>query len=208
MKEIGKVLDRGETVLWEGGPSFWPFLFGGSMVTLIFGLFWMAFLVPFIALALFDIFFGSRIFGFGILLLPHFWVGILLVFGIPLYQVLVHKHTWYAITDKRVIFQKGLVGRDFEIVDHDRIGSSEVNVGIFDKLFGGSTGSIIVSAASGATGGIKPRIIRNIADPYAIFRLLKQVSHDVKTDIEFPNRLRPPDNPGYSSVYNPGNKPF
>ena len=43
MREIDKVLDEKEKVLWEGKPKFWPFLLGGSIVTTIFGLFWMLF---------------------------------------------------------------------------------------------------------------------------------------------------------------------
>lgn len=50
---------------------------------------------------------------------PHFWVGVALVFGIPLYKALVYKHTYYAITNKRVLIQTGLIGRDFEMVDFD-----------------------------------------------------------------------------------------
>src|SRR3989344_5210167 len=102
MRELDKVLDQNEKVFWEGAPSFWPFLLGGSIITTIFGLFWMVFLIPFIGFAIYDIIWGSHIFGFGIFLLPHFWIGIFLVFGIPAYQILVHKHVYYAITNKRV----------------------------------------------------------------------------------------------------------
>jgi hypothetical protein len=33
--------------------------------------------------------------------------------------------------------------------------------------------------------------------------LLKKVSFDVKTDINYPNKLRPNENPGYNVDYNP-----
>lgn len=206
-RELDKVLDANEKVFWEGGPSFWPFLFGGSVITTIFGLFWMAFLIPFMIMAVINIAKGGLM-GWGIFLLPHFWVGIVLIVGIPLYQLLVYKHVYYAITNKRVLFQKGLIGRDFEIVDFDQITNAEVNVGVFDTLFGGKTGSILISTAGSITyqrgiGSQRPYTLRNIENPYEVFKFFKKVSHAVKTDIQFPNQYRPTTNPGYKTEYNP-----
>lgn len=208
MRELDKVLDENEKVFWEGKPKFWPFLLGGSIFTMIFGLFWMLFLIPFVGFAIFDIISGSHILGFGIFLLPHFWIGFFLVFGIPIYQILVYKHVYYAITNKRVLFQKGLIGRDFEIVDFDQITNAEVNVGLFDKLFGGNSGSILISTAGSAAHErrdlvLKPYTLRNIKNPYNVFKFFKKVSHAVKTDIQFPNQYRPSKNPGYKTSYNP-----
>ncbi|HLC86678.1 MAG TPA: hypothetical protein VJH65_00160 [Candidatus Nanoarchaeia archaeon] len=55
MRELDKVLDKNEKVFWEGKPKFWPFLLGGSIITTIFGLFWMVFLIPFIVIAAINI---------------------------------------------------------------------------------------------------------------------------------------------------------
>ena len=207
MRELDKVLDQNEKVFWEGKPKFWPFLLGGSIITIIFGLFWMVFLIPFIVIAAINISQGG-LFGWGIFLLPHFWVGIVLVFGIPIYQILVYKHVYYAITNKRVLFQKGLIGRDFEMVDFDQITNTEVDVGVLDKLFGGGSGSILISTAGSFTytrrGAVqKPYTISHIDNPYEVFKFFKKVSHAVKTDIQFPNKYRPETNPGYGTDYNP-----
>ncbi|MBM3233348.1 hypothetical protein FJZ18_04245 [Candidatus Pacearchaeota archaeon] len=59
MREIDKVLDDQEKVFWEGAPKFWPFFLGGSIIVVIFGAFWMLFLIPFIALGLFAAFSGQ-----------------------------------------------------------------------------------------------------------------------------------------------------
>ncbi|MEK6952323.1 MAG: PH domain-containing protein, partial [Nanoarchaeota archaeon] len=148
------------------------------------------------------------LFGWGIFLLPHFWVGIVLIFGIPIYQILVYKHMYYAITNKRILFQKGLICRDFEMIDFDQITNAEVNVGLFDKLFGGDSGSILISTAGSFTYGRngpvqRPYTLRNIANPYEVFKFFKKVSHAVKTDIQYPNKYRPKTNPGYGTEYNP-----
>jgi hypothetical protein len=42
-----------------------------------------------------------------------------------------------------------------------------------------------------------------IENPYDVFKLLKQTYFDIKTDVEFPNKLRPSVNPGYPSDYQP-----
>jgi hypothetical protein len=113
---------------------------------------------------------------------------------------------YYAITDKRVIIQSGLIGRDFEIVDFDQITNAEVNVGIFDKLFSSNSGSILLSSAGTVmqtqNGTMqKPFVISSIPNPYDVFKFFKKVSHDVKTDIQYPNQLRPVNNPGYGTTY-------
>jgi hypothetical protein len=40
-----------------------------------------------------------------------------------------------------------------------------------------------------------------IENPYAVFKQLKQVSMDIRTDIQYPNQYRPEDNPGYKTKY-------
>lgn len=202
MRELDKVLDQNEKVLWEGGPHFWPFFFGRSLVLTIFGIFWMGFLSIFFLFSAGQ----SGVFKYIIFLTPHFWVGLGMLFGPTLYSSLVFKHTYYAITDKRIVLQKGLIGRDFEIIDFDQVTNAEVNVGIFDKLCGGTTGSILVSTAGSVTysrqgATQRPYTISNVSNPYDVFKFLKKVSYDVKTDIEYPNNMRPTENPGYQTSY-------
>ena len=199
MKELDKVLNQGEKVLWEGTPFFWPFFFSRIIPTTTFGIFWLIMLLPAIVKELFTS--GNFI---SVFLLPHFWIGVFLVLFPTIFTAFVYKHTYYAITDKRVIFQAGVIGRDFQIVDFDQITNAEVNVGVFDKIFGKNTGSIRVYTAAildntrhGAIAKTSP--ISNVANPYEVFKFLKQVSFDVKTDIEYPNKIRPESNPGYQT---------
>lgn len=146
-----------------------------------------------------------------VLVMPHFWIGLAVFIGFPLYSILVHKHTYYAITDKRIIIQKGLIGRDFEIIDYDQVTNAEVNVGILDKLLGKNSGSILISTAGSFTytrqGPVnKPYTLSHVKDPYHVFKFFKDVSHDVKTDINYPNKYRPRTNPGYRTGYSPDKK--
>lgn len=198
MNELDKVLNDNEKVLWEGQPKFWPFFFGGILLSL-FGL---IFLVAGAVILVMAITTGNYI----LLLFPHFWVGVAFVFGIPIYKILVYGKTYYAITDKRVIIQTGVIGRDFEMVDFDQISNAEVNVGLFDILFGRGSGSILISTAGtfvqGKNGPVaKPYILCNVQNPYEVFKLFKKTSFNIKTDMDFPNKYRPKDNPGYNSKY-------
>ena len=203
MRELDKVLDENERVFWEGNPKFWPFFLSG-FAGILFGL-------VFLILGGIVLIQSIRSGDFLFVLFPHFWVGVFFVFGIPIYQILVYKHMYYAITNKRVLLQKGLIGRDFEMVDFDQITNAEVNVGVLDKLFGGGSGSILISAAGtftygrhGAVG--KPYTLSNIPNPYDVFKFFKKVSHAVKTDIEYPNKYRPKVNHGYQTGYDPNKK--
>jgi len=200
MRELDKVLDQNEKVFWEGKPKFWPFFLGG-FAGAIFGIFFLVIGGIFVVQGIAS---GNYFF----ILLPHFWIGVGFVFGVPIYKALVYKHTYYAITNKRVLLQKGLIGRDFEMVDFDQITNAEVNVGLLDILFGRKSGSILISTAGSFTytrrGPVqKPYTISNIENPYDVFKFFKKVSYAVKTDIQYPNKYRPKTNPGYGTDYNP-----
>lgn len=109
--------------------------------------------------------------------------------GIPIYSILVYKYFHYIITDKRVIIQKGLVGRDFEIADLDKITNTELNIDIFDKFSGEDSGSIIISTAGSFTytrDGLsqKPYTLSHIEKPYEVFRFLKKLLNKTKKTID------------------------
>ncbi|OVE74626.1 hypothetical protein BVX95_01720, partial [archaeon D22] len=43
--------------------------------------------------------------------------------------------------------------------------------------------------------------IQYIQNPEEVFKFFKKVSYDMKTDVQFPNKLRPKNNPGYNTNY-------
>lgn len=203
-EEIQKVLNSDEKVLWQGRPD----VFAYSVKTLfsaIVGVTVAVFvLVTFRELAMIAPWWATALVAGFVAL----WIWN------PIYRILLYPHISYLITDKRVIFQAGLIGRDFEFVDYDKIESSGVNVGILDKILGRNTGSISVYANRLQTvtyhskNGMKstgmqnvPFILSHVPDPYTVFSFLKKTSFDVKTDINYPNALRPEQNPGYTTDY-------
>lgn len=214
MKEIEKILDSNEHILWEGKPVFGPYFFTGAIGSFLTGLFILIFLTPFIAVNFaqkttiqvqkFDFFFLA----WNVFLIPFIFGGLSAIFGTPIYKILVHKHLYYVITNKRVIIQKGILARSFEYIDFDKITNAEVVVGFWDNLMKKNSGSIYINSSldsyytKNGQQVTRPHIMNNISDPYSVFKLFKKVSYDIKTDIEYPNNLRPTENNGYNTNYN------
>lgn len=202
MNETNKILNNNEKILWQGGPKFLPFFFSGSIFITIFALFWTGFTLIFIITWMST---ADGPMKYAILAMPHLWIGLAMLFGPSIYKLLVFKHTYYAITDKRVIFQNGIIARNFTTLDFDKITSASVSIGLFDRIFGG-TGSILLLSPSAIISENYSKQsytrISNVSNPYDVFKYFQKVSYDVKTDIEYPNAMRPDNNPGYKTEYN------
>jgi hypothetical protein len=180
MNEIDAIIEKGEKILWEGKPVFWPYYF------------------PNVVLGLIALIFAPLIF------------PIIIALYLFIYPILYYNVVHYAITNRRVIFQTGVIGRDFKIVELSEINNSYVNVGIVDKIFNQNTGTISVfvpgdmmylNTKRGTSAVPRPNMLAHIESPYEVFKYFKKVSFDVKTDIQYPNQYRPGVNPGYSTDY-------
>lgn len=206
MKELNSILNTNEKIIWEGKPNGVVYKIGPYLTVII----------SIIAVLL--IIQNGTNNGFSILNYILLGVVVLMFFLPAIYRILSYRYITYLITDKRLILQHGLIGRDFDFVDYDKIESSNVNVGIFDKIMGKNTGTISVYAnrmmpvsssfrdGTGATKTITsmqnvPFTLVYITDPYHVFNLFKKVSFDIKSDINYPNKLRPETNEGYNTDY-------
>lgn len=191
------VLDSNENVLWLGTPKWLPFMLTG-VPFLIIGCIWGAidyfgfirhmldgrgspggFVVPFFLLHLFP-----------------FWGSILNMARLAL----VHGNTFYAFTNKRVLIRSGFWGTDFKAIDFDRIQDLTVSVNPIENMMGVGTIKAFTGAYTPKGAPVFDRFTA-IDTPYEIFRRLKHVSVDVKTDWNYPNALRPDQNPGYRTGY-------
>lgn len=195
-QQFKAVKDDDENFIWVGEPKFLPFVCTG-IPFLILGLIWgaidyfgfiihmpnkmMGFAIPFFALHLFP-----------------FWLSILNIFRL----FLVHKNTFYAVTNKRVMMRSGFWGIDFNAIDYDKISDIQVTVNPLENMLG--VGTVRFSAGKVTSKG-NPLTDDFIAveNPYEVFKKVKTVGVDVKTDWNYPNKLRPEDNPGYKTKYDP-----
>jgi hypothetical protein len=209
-KELQEILNVDEKIIWQGKPQALLYRLGA-----IFGLLFGAIVAVVLYVAVGKI--GSGFIPYLVFIIP---VAVIIVPS--LYRLLVYRYIIYVITDKRVILQGGLIGRDFDFVDYDKVESSSVDVSIFDKIMSKNTGTILIYAnrmqpvtntyrdASGShsTTTIQnvPFTLSHIVAPYETFNLFKKVSFDIKADINFPNALRPKENEGYATSYDESKK--
>ncbi len=103
------------------------------------------------------------------------------------------KNIEYVFTDRRVIVRSGVIGIDFKFFYYDKIESVVAKVGLVDKLC--KVGDIYITAAG--TAGV----IFDQPDPYQLATKLQRLATDFRSDINYPNALRPAENHGYKTEY-------
>lgn len=207
-REFQSIIDDDEKIIWEGSPRLIPFL-SKAIPTLILGVVWLlivsTMMRPFQGDMFFDGFNGMDSFArsfFSMFTLVKLF-PLLLALGQVIYLVFVHKNTHYAITSKRLLFKSGIFGIDYKVIDYDQIKNMEVNVSPVEKML--HVGSIRVFTGevitTNQTTRSVPTIMSSIENPYEVFKELKKISIDIKTDWSYPNQYRPEENQGYNTKY-------
>lgn len=195
-EQFKAVKDHDESFIWVGEPEFVPFICTGIPL-LIFGLLWGAFDYFVFIQHMPSKMMGFAIPFFAIHMIP-FWGSILNMFRL----ILVHKNTFYVISNKRVMMRSGFWGIDFNAIDYDKISDVQVTVNPIENMMG--VGTIRISAGKvSSKGNSLTHDFIAVHHPYEVFKQLKTVMVDVKTDWNYPNKLRPEDNPGYNTKYEP-----
>jgi len=140
-----------------------------------------------------------------------FWVaGLPVIFFLWSFcvKILSYGNTSYAFSNKRVMVRTGFLTTGFKIIDYDKISDIQVTVNLVERAF--NVGTIkFFSGRTDSNDGITTKLYDRweaIAHPYDIFKQLKNVTVDIKTDFNFPNALRPETNPGYGTKYVPPKK--
>jgi hypothetical protein len=199
--QFDAVLDQDEKVLWVGNPTLVPFLLSGIPL-FIFGMLWgsfdyFMFLKKFIGHSKG----GAEAYGmlafFAVHMIPC-WLGI----GNMLRLCLVFGNTCYAFTNKRILLRTGFWGIDFKSIDFDRLQEIDVTVNPIENLLGVGTIKMF-SGGMTAKGAPTFNFFIGIDKPYQVYKQLKTVTVDVKTDWNYPNALRPGQNKGYKTDYSP-----
>jgi membrane protein YdbS with pleckstrin-like domain len=115
-----------------------------------------------------------------------------------------YNNTRYAYTNKRIMMRTGFIGTDFKSIDYDKISDIEVTVNFVERAFNVGTIKFFSGRTETNDGTTKKLYDRweAISTPYEIFKRVKQISVDIKTDFNYPNALRPEINPGYKTKYN------
>lgn len=194
----------GEKILWEAKPKKSAFIINQCLTMMPFALIWLLFDSVFIIAFLFA---GSEDMPKEMLffLIPFFALHLMPVW-IWLGNVISAGKKWsnsvYYITDRRIIIQSGFIGIDFSTIYFKDIKNVTLNVGTIDKLLG--VGDIHFDLDD-SSGYVKCSAFLDIENPYQVYPQLQKIVLDMQTDMEYPNALRPEENPGYNTKYNPEN---
>ena len=143
-------------------------------------------------------------------LTPFLLAGFLLAVAYPIWRLLEYLRLSYAITSQRVVSQGGVIEHDVTMVDFDQIVDASVEINLADIFLGlGRTGSVSLATRADDEGNADQTaiVLSHICHPYGVLRFFHRAEFDVKTDIQYPNRLRPDMNPGYSVSLFPPTSP-
>lgn len=191
------VLAPGETFLWEGKPQKKGFIATKSLSLLPIAVIWLALDISFIG--------GAMGNGANGIFIPFFALHLMPVW-IWLFNVLTAgkrwKNTTYYVTNRRIIFQSGVIAPNETVLYYKDIQNVNMRIGILDKIF--HTGDILFDCgARNSKGNVIYLSFEDLAEPRSVFQRIQKIILDIQTDIEFPNAYRPANNPGYNTDYNP-----
>ena len=201
-----QILNSDEKVIWSEKPQKKPFLLVTipAMFALIaFGIVSFTFIY----------YFAQNWFSFGndnadksipwygyipiVFMSSPLWMGILY----PFYMMMAYKNIHYCYTNRRVILRSGAWGADYKTIEYDQISDLEVKVGPVGEKY--NTGNLTIITGTNSDGKQISNTMYAISQPYEVFKNLKKVMLDIKTDYFYPNELRPDINKGYKTEYKP-----
>lgn len=193
--KIEDLIEADEEILWRGKPKKSAFIWSKILTMLPIVTIW----------ALFDggfIFMLSRSGAFS--QMPTFLIVFIIVFflihllpvWIWLSNVITawaqYKNIEYAFTNKRIIIRTGIL-IDIKNVYYIDIQTVNLRVGLIDRAL--KVGDIYIKSKTEAT------VLHDITNPYFITNELQKIVNNIKTDMNFPNALRPEENQGYTTKY-------
>ncbi len=195
INKIDDFIDKDENVLWREKPKKSAFIWSKILTMLPFALLWILFDGFFIFMLIHNNIFSQLGIVFTFVIVIFFLIH-LTPFWIWLYNVITasiqHKNIEYAFTTKRIIIRYGIFV-DLKNVYYMDIQSVNVKVGLVDRIL--KVGDIYIKTTNETIA------LLDIKDPYKVLNMLQKTVNDIKTDMHFPNDLRPSTNNGYSTKY-------
>lgn len=190
------VLAAGEHILWSGKPKKNAFIASHALTMMPIAIIWLCLDMTFIlnmvradGLQLFTL-------GFFALHMMPVWIWLGSLITAPKRW----RNTNYYVTNRRIIIQGGFLAVNEKSLFFKEIRSVQSKVGLFDKLSG--TGSILFNAEM-ISGNNKatPPSFQYLENAGAVYQRVQRTVLDMQTDMEYPNALRPEENPGYNTDY-------
>ena len=192
---IDDFIDENEKILWRDKPKKSAFIWSKILNMLPFALLWLLFDGFFIFMLIYNNVL-EKIGTFFIILIVVFFLIHLTPFWIWLSNVITasiqHKNIEYAFTSKRIIIKSGIFV-DIKNIYYIDVVSVNLSVRLIDRLL--KVGDIYIKTNNGTV------VLFDIVNPYLVLNQLQKIVNDIKTDMNFPNDLRPQKNSGYKTRY-------
>lgn len=193
--KVEDILTEGEKILVSLVPNRKVFMlesfFKGLPLALIWGIFDGIFISFIFSNNLYEQI-GPFVVGLIFFFLIHL-IPVWLYIGNIVRRLAGYKNINYYLTNKRIIVRSGIIGIDYKFLFYPDIATVNVKVGIFDRMF--KVGDVYIRSATQAI------CLEDIDSPYQYSSRIQQVINDIKSDISFPNDLRPKENHGYNTDY-------
>ncbi len=193
---VEDVLSAGESVLWRGKPNKKAYILQEMVKMLPIAIIWLLFDGAFIVGISIGMSRGAMSLALLGFIIPFFLLHLTPVWlwlGRTIKAAVEIQNIEYVVTDRRIIVRSGVIGIDFKFLNYGEIESVYVKVSWTDKLF--KVGDIYVNASTNSA------VLFDIKNPYIIGTKLQKVVTDIKTDMSYPNAIRPDFNPGYDTEY-------
>ena len=192
---IEELVGDGEKILLKVKPKKSAYKFNSIVGFLPIGIFWLVIDVGFICGIAFTGGVPNMLWAF---LVPFFAVHMFPVW-ICIANIVKADRSWknleYAFTDRRIIIRSGVIGINIVNIYYADIKGVNMKIGLFDRMF--KVGDIYISTEG------KSQVLYDLEKPYFILDRVQKIVLDLKTDVYFPNNLRPEENSGYKTGYNP-----
>ncbi len=194
--KVEDILDDGEAILLRTKPKKSAYLWSKILEMMPMVLIWLAIVTYAIVFSVHTIsdadvqpiFIVTIAVSFAFLLIP-VWMW--------LYRIITgairYKNIEYVFTEKRVIIRSGLIGIDFTSIYYSDIEGVNLNVGFIDRIL--KVGDIYIKAKTQSCSLV------DIQNPYKLLSAIQKITLDIKTDIMYPNDLRPAENHGFNTKY-------
>ena len=199
-----------EYVRWRGKPKLSCFVLECVFnPMLFFAIIWCAF----------DLFFykminkmpsagmGSSVKSIVIIFLLIHMMPVWIYLGGVIFSFLRQRNIEYAITDRGIYFSSGVLSKTINFKPFAEISNISMHRGVIDRMTG--CGDVVILCGGNghlSTGGnpLNDRFsIQDIPDYQEVFSLVRKMQTDIYSDTMYPNALRPENNPGYGTKYNP-----
>jgi Predicted membrane protein len=198
-----------ERIVWQGKPDrkcfileciFNPFLF----VAIIWGAFDLFFIKMINTMPSDEM--GGLFKGFfGVFILIHL-MPVWIYLGGVIFSALRQRNIEYIITERGIYLSHGVFSKSIDFKPFAEINNINMHCGIIDRMTGCGDVTFVCAGSKLSTEGAATDShysIQDIPDYQKVFQLVRQMQTDIYSDTMYPNALRPENNPGYRTQYNP-----